>query len=201
MNRTTASGMLAAVLAATVLAGCGTTAPGSTTPGSTTQASPSSTAHNDADVAFVQGMIPHHTQAVEMTRLVAGHTSNPKVVDLAAQIARAQGPEITQMQGYLRSWGSPAAPDPGGMAGMSGMDHGGTMPGMMSDQQMRRLGAANGTEFDRLFLQMMIEHHAGAITMARSELRAGESADARALAQKIIDEQQAEIATMKQLPA
>ncbi|OJY53359.1 DUF305 domain-containing protein [Pseudonocardia sp. 73-21] len=205
MNRTTASGMLAAVLAATVLAGCGTTAPASTAQGSASsaEASPRSTAHNEADVAFVQGMIPHHTQAVDMTRLVAGHTSNQKIVDLAAQIARAQGPEITQMQGFLQSWGTPAAPTAtsGGMSGMSGMGTGTAMPGMMSDQQMQQLGAANGTGFDRMFLQMMIEHHTGAVTMAQSELRDGQSADTKALAQKIIDAQQAEIATMKRLQA
>ncbi len=196
MNRTTILGGLAAALAAVAIAGCGsTTAPSATS--SATAAAPSVNAqHNDADIAFVQGMVPHHSQAVDMSQLVAGHTTNPKVIDLAAQIAQAQGPEITRMQGFLQSWNVPAAPT-SGMSGMSGS--GSAMPGMMSDQQMHQLGAANGAAFDTMWLQMMTEHHTGAITMARTELRDGQSTDAKALAQKIIDAQQAEIATMKQL--
>lgn len=197
MNRTTLLGGLTAVLAAVALAGCGSTTAPSATSSTASAATSATTQHNDADVAFVQGMVPHHSQAVAMSQLVAGHTSNPKVIDLATRIAQAQGPEITQMQGFLQSWNVPAAPTGGGMGGMAGS--GSAMPGMMSDQQMQQLGAANGAAFDTMWLQMMTEHHTGAITMAQTELRDGQSADAKALAQKIIDAQQTEIATMKQL--
>ncbi|MCY7340648.1 MAG: DUF305 domain-containing protein [Pseudonocardia sp.] len=146
MNRTTLFCGLTAVLAAVALAGCGsTTAPSATSSSTTSAATSATTQHNDADVAFVQGMVPHHSQAVAMSQLVAGHTSNPKLIDLATQIAQAQGPEITQMQGFLQSWNVPAAPT-GGMGGMAGS--GSAMPGMMSDQQMQQLGAANGAAFE-----------------------------------------------------
>ncbi len=198
MNRTTVTTVLVAALSTIAIAGCGTAAP-SATSAPATAASSAAAQHNDADVAFVQGMIPHHTQAVAMSQLVQGRASSPKVTALATQIEQAQGPEITQMQGFLQSWNVPAAPS-GDMGGMSGMSGGGSaMPGMMSGQQMQQLGSADGAAFDRMFLQMMTEHHTGAITMAQTELRDGQNPDAKALAQKIIDAQQAEIATMKQL--
>jgi uncharacterized protein (DUF305 family) len=181
VNRKTVITVLVAALSTIAIAGCGTAAP-----------SPATARHNDADIAFVQGMIPHHTQAVAMSELVQGRASSPEVTALAARIEQAQGPEISQMQAFLQSWNVAAAPT-SDMGGMSGMD------GMMSGQQMQQLGAASGAAFDRLFLQMMTEHHTGAITMARTELRDGQNPDAQALAQKIIDAQQAEITTMKQL--
>jgi uncharacterized protein (DUF305 family) len=194
--------MLVAALSTIAIVGCGTSAPSSTSAPSAaaTAASAAATApHNDADIAFVQGMIPHHTQAVAMAELVQGRASSPKVTALAAQIEQAQGPEITQMQGLLQSWNVAAAPT-GDMGGMSGMDHSNSaMSGMMSDQQMQELDSASGAAFDRLFLQMMTEHHTGAITMAQTELRDGQNPDAKALAQRIIDAQQAEIVTMNQL--
>ena len=187
MNRTTIFGGFA-MLAALAITGCGST----TSPPATSSAV--NAQHNDADVVFVQGMVPHHSQAVDMSKLVAGHTANTKVIDLAARIAGAQGPEINRMQGFLASWNLPAAPTDG-MGGMSGS----AMPGMMSDQQMQQLGTVKGTAFDTMWLQLMTEHHTGAITMAQTELRDGQSAESKALAQQIIDAQQAEIATMKQL--
>ena len=151
-------------------------------------------AHNDADVAFVTGMIPHHTQAVAMSALATDRGASPQVKALATQISGAQEPEIARMQGLLTSWGLPAAPTTmaGGMSGMSGM---------MTDGQMQQLTASSGAAFDRMFLQMMTQHHSGAIDMARAELRDGAGADAKALAQSIIDAQQAEIATMSGLLA
>ncbi|MFC5993287.1 DUF305 domain-containing protein [Pseudonocardia hispaniensis] len=202
-------GLLAA---AAVVAGCGGTAvsdPANTAPppgaaGSTEV----SASYNDADAAFVQGMIPHHAQAVQMSRLAADHASSPQVTELASTIEAAQDPEIAQLQDLLRAWGLSAVPTTA--AGeMAGMDHGGMpggaghggMSGMMTQDQMRQLGQARGPGFDRMFLQMMIEHHDGAVAMARTELADGQNAEARALAQKIIDAQQAEIATMRDLLA
>ena len=112
------------------------------------------------------------------------------------------------MSGWLRAWGV-AVPDTtdAGMSGMSGMsqsnmpgtDHSGasSMPGMMSSDQMQQLSQAHGAAFDNMFLQMMIEHHQGAIEMAKTELAEGANPDAKTLAQKIIDSQQAEITEMK----
>lgn len=202
MNRTPVSAMMITALTAATLAGCsGTAAPPTTTPTTAAGAAAGSTSavHNAADVTFVQAMIPHHTQAVAMSQLVTGHTANPTITALATQIAQAQGPEITQMQDFLRSWNVPAAPS-SGMGAMTGMGSGATaMPGMMSDQQMTQLGSVTAAAFDRMYLQMMTAHHSGAITMAQTELRDGASPEAKTLAQKIIDAQQAEITTMKQL--
>ncbi len=203
MNRTHLGGALAAVIAAAVLTGCAAASTPAAAPASSAAAGSAqvSAAHDEADIAFAQGMVPHHTQAVAMARLVAGRTTTPEVVELATQIAQAQDPEIIRMQGFLQSWSAPAAAtgDTGGMAGMGGS--GGGMAGMMTDQQMQQLGAAKGAAFDRMFLQMMTEHHNGAITMAQTELRDGRNPEAKALARKIIDAQQAEIATMKGLLA
>jgi uncharacterized protein (DUF305 family) len=199
----TAIGMLAAALTTALIAGCSTpntpNTPASTTgaPTANTAAPSGTAAHNDADVAFAQNMVPHHRQAVDMADTAAGHSQNPQVRDLAAKISAAQAPEIQTITGWLQQWGAEVPSD----MGMTGGDHTGMagMTGMMSPEQMQQLGQANGPMFDRTFLQMMIDHHTGAITMAQTELRDGQNPDAKALAQKIIDAQQAEITTMKQL--
>lgn len=151
--------------------------------------------HNADDVTFAQQMIPHHSQALDMAKLVPSRSTNPKVLDLASRIEKAQDPEIQQMHGWLSTWSA-------GMPGMSsesmpGMS--GSMPGMMSDADLKQLGAAKGAEFDKMWLDMMIKHHQGAIDMAKTELTKGGNADAKALAQKIIDAQQAEITEMRGL--
>lgn len=180
-----------AVLAASLLLGaCG--GPESPAPASSSQAG-----HNAADVAFAQQMIPHHQQALEMAKMVPSRSSDPKVVDLAGRIDRAQDPEIRQMQGWLKAWGVAATSHamPGGHE-MSG-DH--AMTGMMSDADMKSLDAAKGPAFDRSWLDMMVKHHQGAVEMAKTELAQGSDAGAKALAQKIIEAQQAEIAEMQGL--
>ena len=147
---------------------------------------------------FVQMMIPHHQQAVQMAELAETRAADPEVKKLAGEIKAAQAPEIATMTGWLTAWGMPA---PSASAGhgtsMPGMDHG--MPGMMSDADLAKLAAASGTEFDRQFLTMMIAHHEGAITMAKDEVARGVNADAKALAQQIITAQQGEIDTMKKI--
>ncbi|PKV96141.1 uncharacterized protein (DUF305 family) [Amycolatopsis echigonensis] len=180
-----------AVLAASLLLGaCG--GPESPTPAPSSQAG-----HNAADVAFAQQMIPHHQQALEMAKMVPSRSSDPKVVDLAGRIDRAQDPEIRQMQGWLKAWGVAATSHamPGGHE-MSG-DH--PMTGMMSDADMKSLDAAKGPAFDRSWLDMMVKHHQGAVEMAKTELAQGSDAGAKALARKIIEAQQAEIAEMQGL--
>lgn len=168
--------------------------------------------HNQADIAFAQGMIPHHQQAIEMADMVQGRSRNTQVIELAMQIKNGQDPEITAMQGWLRQWGAQqpkpmngggmGSMDNGGMngSGMGGMDHGGPgMSGMMSGQQMTQLRNAKGAAFDRMWLQMMIEHHKSAVEMSTKEQRAGASPDAKKLAGAIIDTQRREIATMNGL--
>ncbi|GAA1028654.1 MULTISPECIES: DUF305 domain-containing protein [Amycolatopsis] len=178
-----------AVLAASLLLGaCGSPE----SPAPSAQAG-----HNAADVTFAQQMIPHHQQALEMAKMVPSRSSDPKVVDLAGRINRAQDPEIRQMQGWLTAWG--AAPASHSMPGgheMSG-DH--SMTGMMSDADMKSLDAAKGPEFDRSWLDLMVKHHQGAVEMAKTELARGADAGAKSLARRIVDAQQAEIAEMQGL--
>jgi uncharacterized protein (DUF305 family) len=155
------------------------------------------TTFNDADVAFAQGMIPHHQQAIDMAKLADGRASSP-VEQLAEDIEAAQGPEIQTMTNWLDAWGEDV---PSG--GMEGMDHGGMsgqdMAGMMTQDEMDELEAASGTKFDRMFLTMMIEHHEGAIDMARTEQANGSNQDAIALAEQIEADQKAEIQTMQDM--
>jgi uncharacterized protein (DUF305 family) len=152
----------------------------------------SAESHNDADATFVQSMIPHHEQAVMMAGLAADRASSPEVKDLASRIEAAQGPEIDTMKGWLEDWG--VEPMTGHMSGMHD-----DMPGMMSDADMSALRKAQGADFDRQFLTMMIAHHEGAIEMARTELEDGEDADVKALATSIERAQTKEIAEMRQL--
>lgn len=167
--------------------------------------------HNAADVTFAQMMIVHHQGAVEMADLAPSRAASQEVKDLAVKIKAAQGPEIEQMQTWLTAWGS-AAPtttaepdDSMGHGGMSDMGEEGdmstgmAMPGMMSDEQMQELTDATGAEFDRLFLEMMIMHHQGAIEMAATEIAEGSNPAALALAESITTSQTAEIAEMQQL--
>ena len=146
-------------------------------------------AHNEQDVLFAQMMIPHHRQAVEMAGLAPSRAASAQVKTLAAGIEKAQAPEIETMTGWLKDWGAPAP--------MSGMHH--DMPGIMSEKDMTSLKGLKGAAFDRAFLRMMIEHHQGAVTMARAEIRSGRNADAKALAASIVRTQTAEIAKMRGL--
>ncbi|OAH10459.1 DUF305 domain-containing protein [Streptomyces jeddahensis] len=153
---------------------------------------------NDADVAFAQMMIPHHQQALEMAKLADGRASDSEIKELIAQIEKAQDPEIKTMQGWLTSWGKPTKTE-----SMPGMDHSGHgdsgMDGMMSDEDMKELEAAKGTEFDKMFAQMMIDHHNGAISMAEDEQKNGSNADAKKMAAAIIEGQSAEVKQLQSI--
>lgn len=150
---------------------------------------------NDADVAFAQQMIPHHQQAVEMAQLAADRAERQEIKDLAARVEAAQAPEIATLEGWLGEWGEDLP-----MEGMD-MDHGQDGMGMMSDEDMSMLESASGAEFDRLFLEMMVRHHSGAIEMAEEELSDGQHPDALEMAQEIKDTQEAEVAEMEALLA
>ncbi|MEU0023574.1 DUF305 domain-containing protein [Streptomyces rochei] len=171
---------------------------GSSASGTSTQSAgenPAPGAFNDADVSFAQMMIPHHEQALEMAKLADGRASDAEIKTLAADIEKAQDPEIQTMKSWLKAWGKPESAE----ESMPGMDHGSggmgdsQMSGMMSDEDMKKLEAAKGTAFDRMFAEMMIEHHKGAITMAKDEQKNGRNATAKKLAADVVKTQSAEV--------
>ena len=138
-------------------------------PGQPTRTLPPSTTgtlppHSPADVKFMQNMIVHHAQAVEMVALIESRTQNKDLRSLGERITRSQSDEIKFMKRWLASRGEPTEL---GMAHMSGMDHSMHMPGMLTSKQMDALKKANGKEFDLLFLKGMIQHHTGALTMVK----------------------------------
>jgi uncharacterized protein (DUF305 family) len=185
-----------ALTALTLAAGCGNDGMGGMNHGGTAQPSasvPAGASFNDTDVKFTQMMIPHHEQAVQMATLAETKAADPELKTLAAQIKSAQAPEIATMQGWLKAWGQPTT-QPGGH-NMPGM------PGLMTDEQMNQLKAAQGAAFDRLFTQMMIAHHEGAITMAREEQAKGADSAAKALAATIEKSQSAEVEQLKKILA
>jgi uncharacterized protein (DUF305 family) len=201
MTRTTArpprlAGAL--IAGALVLAGCADDTAGSAHNGHATSSSESSAgteaSANAADTAFAQGMLEHHRQAIEMSRLAEVRAADPRVLDLAGRIEAAQAPEIDTLTGWLTDWG---VEDMGGTE-HGGIDHG-DMGGMMSADQMNALTDASGAEFDRLFLELMIEHHRGAVDMAVTEAAGGQNANAVTMAENIRDTQSAEIAEMQAL--
>jgi uncharacterized protein (DUF305 family) len=145
-------------------------------------------AHNDSDVDFAQGMIPHHEQAVEMASMAATQAESSEVKELAQRIEAAQAPEIEELRSWLEAWGEDED--------MGDMDHG---SGMMSEDDMGELEAASGAEFDRMFLEMMIQHHEGAIEMAEAEIDDGQFPDAVEMAETIKSTQQDEIDEMEAL--
>lgn len=114
----------------------------------------------DADVRFMQGMIPHHEQALVMTELVRRYATTDAVRQMALRMEISQRDEIALMETWLRNHGEPVR-----MPGMDGMDGMHLMPGMLTPEQMEDLRDARGVEFDRLFLEYMIQHHRGAIEM------------------------------------
>ena len=151
--------------------------------------------NNAADTTFATDMIPHHEQAVQMAGLVPQRSTNPAVVKLAADISAAQGPEIQTMKSFLVKWNAGTDDGHQGMTVAPNMQ----MQGMVDDATMTKLASLTGADFDKLFLQSMIGHHEGAITMANTELADGANADAKGLAQQIVTAQQAEIIQMKQM--
>ena len=196
--RTTAAS--AALLASALgLAGCGDSKtgsgpmPGMSHSSSMPMTTPSASAgtYNDADVMFASQMIPHHQQAVEMADSALRKATTADVKKLATAIKAAQDPEIKLMSGWLTAWGKPV-PTPGEHAGH-------TMTGMMSPQEMEDLSKASGSMYDRMWVTMMIKHHQGAVTMAKTEQATGKDSAAIALAKKIQAAQTTEINTMQRL--
>ncbi|GAA4704289.1 DUF305 domain-containing protein [Nocardioides conyzicola] len=176
--------------------------------GSDDSTSRSPTSHNAADVTFATDMIQHHAQALSMVDLTVDRTLDPQVEALAEAIREAQGPEIETMSDWLTDWDEEipetmrdhtnAGHDMGDMSdSMEGMND--SMPGMMSADDMDALQNASGAEFQDMWLEMMIQHHAGAIEMARTEQKDGQYEPAVDLAGEIVIAQKAEIEEMKSL--
>ncbi|HKN83318.1 MAG TPA: DUF305 domain-containing protein [Pyrinomonadaceae bacterium] len=180
-------------------------------PGQPTRTLPSSTTatlppHSPADVQFMQGMIMHHAQAVEMTALIDSHTTNKELRLLGARISRSQSDEIKFMKRWLAARGEPVSTPMGPMSSMPdmpGMDmssHQMLMPGMLTAKQMAELRKAKGKEFDRLFLTGMIQHHNGALTMVKdlfANAGAGQDAELFNFATDVDSGQRAEIRIMQ----
>jgi uncharacterized protein (DUF305 family) len=150
---------------------------------------------NDADIEFAQGMIAHHEQAVEMAEIALdpNRQAGAEVIDLATRIQAAQEPEIEQMTEWLTAAGEPITMDMSEGHDMSSME------GMMTAEQMDGLATATGTEFDTMWLEMMIAHHEGAISQSQTVKASGSNSDVLALADLIITAQQGEIAEMQAL--
>ena len=184
-----------AVVGALGLAACGSddaASPATKAPADTTA---TGAAFNDADTTFAQGMIPHHEQAIAMAEIALDPNvgASETVRGLATRIKGGQDPEIEMMSGWLTTWGQPMQMEAGDGHDMSSMD------GMMSAEEMDSLGSMTGTEFDTMWMEMMIRHHEGAIAMAQTVKAAGSSPDVIALADQVITAQQGEIAEMKTL--
>lgn len=154
-----------------------------------------------ADVEFMQGMIVHHAQAIEMTALIASHTDNKELQTLGAKISSSQADEIKLMKRWLAARGERETST--GMAGMKMAGDGmGLMPGMLTAEQMEALRKAKGAEFDRLFLTGMIQHHGGALTMVKELFEtagAGQDADLFNFATDADNTQKAEIRIMQEM--
>lgn len=144
----------------------------------------------EADVRFMQGMIHHHAQALEMTALVTDRTKSVDIHRLARRITISQRDEIARMERWLEARSKEV---PGGHS------HGPLMPGMLTGEQMGRLAAAQGEEFDRLFLELMIQHHEGALVMVRDLASAGGGREAEIylFTSDVDADQRAEIARMR----
>lgn len=176
------------------------------------------TGHNAADVEYLVKMIEHHAQALEMTGLVEGRFERAGIETVADRISAAQGPEIEAMESWLEdNVFGPARDNPAhqNFCGLEGGDrhhgNGGAaggceldidhsdMPGMVSEEDLRRLADAEGDAFDRLFVELMTAHHEGAITMAEDVLIDGRDQTVLRMANDVIAEQRADIARMEAL--
>ncbi len=153
-----------------------------------------------ADVQFMQGMIMHHAQAVEMTALIESHTVNKNLRSLGARISSSQSDEIKFMKRWLEARGEPISPMMPEMPGMDMSSHSMLMPGMLTPKQMEALKKAKGEVFDHLFLTGMIQHHNGALIMVKDlfdTAGAGQDAELFNFATDVDSGQRAEIRIMQ----
>jgi uncharacterized protein (DUF305 family) len=181
-------------------------APGEPTRTVTPEAAAARPSYTDADVKFMQGMIHHHAQALDMVDLLKTRTNSDDMRKLAERVEISQADEIRMMQKWLEARGQQAPQPPRAAAGTAS-DHAHhmmadmpmMMPGMLNEQQMNQLAAAKGPEFDRLFLEFMIQHHQGALTMVKQLFAtpgAAQDSDVFAFASDVDADQRAEISRM-----
>jgi uncharacterized protein (DUF305 family) len=170
---------LLALMAVVLLASCGD-------PASTSTATGAQAAFNDADVRFLQAMIPHHQQAIDAAKLVAGRTDRAQLVTLADTITTSQAAEIQTMKGWLQRWQQP-------LPATNQMAHEAEHVWGMSKGELGWLARLDGREFDLGFTTSMKTHHPGAIKMASSILQEGRSPEVRMLASQILTAQQDEV--------
>ena len=182
-------------------------------PGQVTRVLPASTRAklppiSAKDIEFMQGMIMHHAQAVEMTALISDRTSNEKVRLLGSRISHSQADEMRYMERWLKLRGEPTSMPMPAMdhshhaAGADMSKHEMTMPGMLTKQQMDALKAAKGAEFDRLFLKGMIQHHKGALVMVEELFNtpgSGQGSELFNFATEVDTGQRAEIKIMESM--
>lgn len=157
---------------------------------------PKGAIYTKADVEFMQGMIAHHAQAIVMSRMAEAHGASPQVLKLSNKIDQSQVPEILIMQEWLRRY-KQFVPDTSSWRHMK-------MDGMLTDEQLKELDASKGVAFDRAFLTMMIQHHAGALKMVDdlfASPRAGQEVDVSVFANDVVTAQTGEIGIMKRLLA
>jgi uncharacterized protein (DUF305 family) len=155
---------------------------------------PKGALYTRADVEFMQGMIAHHSQAIVMSRLAESHGANPQVLKLSNKIDQSQVPEIRIMQSWLAR-NKQFAPDTSSW-------HDVMMAGMLTTEQLKQLDAAKGVEFDRAYLRLMIQHHAGALKMVDDLFNtslAGQEIDVNVFANDVVTAQTAEIGIMQRL--
>jgi uncharacterized protein (DUF305 family) len=176
-------------------------------PGQPTRILPPSTRatlppRSPADVQFMQGMIMHHAQAVEMTALIESHTESKNLRLLGSRISHSQSDEIEFMKRWLTARGEPTSVSMPEMPGMDMSKHQMLMPGMLTPKQMDALKKANGAEFDQLFLTGMIQHHNGALIMVKDlfdTAGAGQDAELFNFATDVDSGQRAEIRIMENM--
>jgi uncharacterized protein (DUF305 family) len=187
----------AAVGAAVILSACGSQDTGTAGQSDNAAAAPAASqaatgtqaSFNDADVAFVQMMIPDHQMTAEMAEMAEKKADSKDLKTLAAQMRKEQPAAVATLQGWLKAWGKPASSD------MAGMD----MPGAMSDKDMDMLDSMSGMEFDMMFAEMMIKHHEGSMQMARDEQANGASTEVKAMAADMLEQQQAEVQQLRKI--
>jgi len=155
---------------------------------------PKGALYTKADVEFMQGMIAHHAQAIVMSRMAESHGANPQVLKLSNKIDQSQIPEIRIMQLWLKR-NNQFAPDTSSWHNMM-------MAGMLTAAQLKELDAAKGVAFDRAYLRLMIQHHAGALKMVDDLFNvsmAGQEVDVNVFANDVVTAQTAEIGIMQRL--
>jgi uncharacterized protein (DUF305 family) len=206
MNRFTLIAVLALTLASAIHAQQSPVVVQPGAPGQPTKTLPPNTRAklpptSAADIQFMQGMITHHAQAVEMTALIESRTDNKELRSLGARISHSQADEIAFMKRWLAARGEALAPPVHHMPGMD-MSSQHMMPGMLTAKQMEALKKAKGQEFDQLFLKGMIQHHTGALTMVKDlfdTAGSGQDAELFNFATDVDSGQRAEIKIMQDM--